>query len=82
MTTFAVPQDQLLALEDRTRHAWSEYREHLTDLDGVAYLEAERAEWEHLQTDLRQIAAERTQLTRGRTDGVHDVDEEDEGPPG
>lgn len=82
MTTFAAPKDQLLELEDRTRHAWGLYREHLTDLDGIAYLEAERAEWEHLQTDLAQIAVERERLSRRRTDGVHDADDDEAGPPG
>ncbi len=46
-------------LEERARGAWGSYRENLVDLDGIAYDEAERAEWEYLQTELREIAAER-----------------------
>lgn len=60
MTTFAVHEDRKLAdLEQRARRAWGSYRENLVGLAGVAYDEAERAEWEHLQTELREIAAER-----------------------
>ena len=60
MSTYAddVPR-RLTELEERTRRAWGLYRENLSDLDGVAYDHAERAEWGHLQTELREIAAER-----------------------
>ncbi len=63
MSTFAddVPR-RLTELEERTRRAWGLYRENLSDLDGVAYDHAERAEWGHLQTELREIAAERAQV--------------------
>ena len=66
MSTFAddVPR-RLTELEERTRRAWGLYRENLSDLDGVAYDHAERAEWGHLQTELREIAAERAQVKRG-----------------
>lgn len=61
MTTFATDaHPELAELEARLREAWARYREHLVDLDGIAYLEAERAEWEHLQTELREIAAARS----------------------
>ena len=46
--------------DDRTRKAWGTYRENLLVLDGPAYDEAERAEWEHLQTELREIAQDRS----------------------
>lgn len=60
MTT-ATPEDLTRSgLDARTLRAWTVYREHLLALDGIAYDEAERAEWEHLQTELREIAAERS----------------------
>ncbi|MCW3009985.1 MAG: hypothetical protein JWO90_389 [Solirubrobacterales bacterium] len=60
MTTFATHAgSKLAALEERTRNVWGTYRENLVDLDGAAYDHAERAEWEHLQTELREIAEER-----------------------
>ncbi|MBA2348444.1 MAG: hypothetical protein H0V81_09125 [Solirubrobacterales bacterium] len=63
MTTFAAADHpELLALEARLKAAWGRYREHLVDLDGIAYREAERAEWEHLQTDLQEIAQARSAL--------------------
>lgn len=61
MTTSAThPGTRLEQLDERARVAWGTYREHLVDLDGVAYDHAERAEWEHLQEELRGIAAERS----------------------
>ena len=60
MTTFATHAGSTLTeLEERARRAWGMYRENLVDLDGIAYDQAERAEWEHLQTELREIAGER-----------------------
>jgi len=60
MSTFATHEGSKLAdLEERTRTAWGSYRENLVDLDGIAYDEAERAEWEFLQVELREIAADR-----------------------
>ena len=61
MTTFAITHgdSRLAELDERARRAWGTYRENLVELDGVAYDEAERAEWEYLQTELRGIAAER-----------------------
>ena len=63
MSTFAddVPR-RLTELEERTRVAWGLYRENLSDLDGAAYDHAERAEWGHLQTELREIAAARAEV--------------------
>jgi len=60
MTTSATHQGpELVELEERARRAWGSYRENLVDLDGIAYDHAERAEWEHLQTELREIATQR-----------------------
>lgn len=64
MSTSATHEGSRLAeLEERLRLAWGSYRENLVDLDGLAYDEAERAEWEHLQTELREIADARAVLT-------------------
>ncbi len=62
MATSVTDPSTLAALEQRVRAAWGTYRENLVDLDGVAYREAERAEWEHLETELREIAAARSAL--------------------
>jgi len=60
MTTSATHErTKLASLEERARRAWGSYRENLVDLDGIAYDEAEIAEWEYLQTELREVAAER-----------------------
>ena len=47
-----------MSSDARIRAAWASYRENLVALDGTAYDHAERAEWEHLQHELREIAAE------------------------
>lgn len=60
MTTPDQDHQELTALETRVREAWGLYRENLSELDGIAYDEAEKAEWEHLQTELREITDERT----------------------
>ena len=66
MTPSATQEPTKLAeLEERARQAWGLYRENLVDLDGVAYDESEKAEWEHLQTELREIAAERSTVRAG-----------------
>ena len=57
MTT-ATPEDLTQPGPDpRVREAWATYRDNLLPLDGVAYDHAERAEWEHLQTELHDIAS-------------------------
>jgi hypothetical protein len=56
MTTFA-PHDP--ALDERTRQAWSTYRDGLTDLSGRDYDEAEPEAWDRLQDALGQIEADR-----------------------
>jgi hypothetical protein len=56
MTTFA-PHDP--ALDERTRQAWSTYRDGLTDLSGRDYDEAEAGAWDRLQDALARIEADR-----------------------
>jgi hypothetical protein len=56
MTTFA-PHDP--ALDERTREAWSSYRDALNELSGRAYDDAEADAWQHLQDELGQIEADR-----------------------
>jgi hypothetical protein len=56
MTTFA-PHDP--ALEERTRQAWSAYRDTLTELSGREYDDAEAGAWQHLQDELGRIEADR-----------------------
>jgi hypothetical protein len=56
MTTFAPNQDML---DERTREAWSAYRDHLVELEGREYDAAEADSWDRLQDALRDIEAER-----------------------
>jgi hypothetical protein len=56
MTTFA-PHDS--ALDERTRQAWSAYRDGLVDLTGRSYADAEADAWDHLQQELEAIEADR-----------------------
>ncbi|HWH94869.1 MAG TPA: hypothetical protein VNT03_13500 [Baekduia sp.] len=65
MTTYA-PHDS--ALDDRTRQAWSTYREGLADLSGRPYDNAESEAWERLQDVLGEIEADRAAF---HTDGAH-----------
>ncbi len=62
MTTYATTHEgpRPAELDARARRAWATYRENLVELDGLAYDEAERTEWEYLQAELREIAAERS----------------------
>jgi len=73
MTTSATHEGpELVELEERARRAWGSYRENLVALEGVAYDHAERAEWEHLQTELQEIATQRAAAKAaraGRTGG-------------
>jgi hypothetical protein len=67
MTTFA-PHDP--ALDERTRQAWSAYRDGLTDLTGRDYDTAEAEAWDHLQHELEAIEADRAATpSGGETDG-------------
>ncbi len=68
------PKPRLDELDERVRTSWGLYRENLAELDGIAYLEAERAEWEHLQAELEEIALERRELKARADAGV-------DGPP-
>jgi hypothetical protein len=63
MTTFAPNQD---TLDERTREAWSTYRDELVELQGRAYDSAESDSWDRLQAALRDIEADRAALP---TDG-------------
>jgi hypothetical protein len=56
MTTFT-PHDS--ELDERTRKAWTAYRDELAELDGRAYDEAETASWDRLQEALRDIDQDR-----------------------
>ena len=56
MTTFA-PHDP--ALDERTRQAWSTYRDGLAELSGREYDAAEGQAWDRLQGELGQIEADR-----------------------
>jgi hypothetical protein len=62
MTTFAPNQD---TLDERTREAWSAYRDQLTDLHGREYDVAEVDSWDRLQDALRDIEADRATLPTG-----------------
>jgi len=66
MTTFT-PHDS--TLDERTRKAWSAYRDDLVALQGTAYDTAEAESWERLQEALRDIESDRAAL---HTDGEHD----------
>ena len=57
MTTFAPHQD---TLDERTREAWSAYRDELVELHGREYDAAETDSWERLQDALRTIDADRS----------------------
>lgn len=62
MTTFT-PQDS--TLDERTRTAWSTYREDLAELQGRAYDAAEAESWDRLQEQLQDIEADRAALHIG-----------------
>jgi hypothetical protein len=65
MTTFATPDTErrIAELDARTRVAWTSYRDELSSLEGRAYDDAEAAAWDQLQATLREVDAERAQLT-------------------
>jgi hypothetical protein len=52
-------------LDERTRRAWSAYRDSLRDLTGRDYDEAEGRSWERLQRKLGALEDERAELTGG-----------------
>jgi hypothetical protein len=63
VTTFA-PDDS--TLDERTREAWSAYRDELAEIHGRDYDAAEAGSWDRLQEALVQIEADRETLP---TDG-------------
>ena len=67
MTTFT-PHDS--RLDERTRKAWSAYREDLAELQGRAYDAAEAESWDRLQEQLQDIEADRAALHTGGEHGV------------
>jgi hypothetical protein len=67
MTTFT-PHDSTPA--ERTRKAWSAYREDLAELQGRAYDAAEAESWDRLQEQLQEIEADRAALHTGGEHGV------------
>jgi hypothetical protein len=65
MTTTAPDRElvrQLHALEERTRRAWSAYRESLRGLEGRDYEEAEARCWERLRRRLADVEQRRAEL--------------------
>ena len=63
MTTTA-PRHAAPGTEERTRVAWTVYRDSLRDLQGRDYDEAEDQAWEALQRELSSIGASSTRDTR------------------
>jgi len=59
MTT-AAPRQDAPGTDERTRAAWSVYRDSLRDLTGRDYDDAEHDAWEALQRELSSIAASST----------------------
>lgn len=63
MTTTA-PRHHASGTDERTRVAWTVYRDTLRDLEGRDYDDAEDQAWEALQRELRSIAASSTHGAR------------------
>ena len=59
MTTTA-PRHDATATDERTRIAWTVYRDSLRDLSGRDYDDAEHEAWEALQRELRSISTTST----------------------
>ena len=57
MTISALKRDQAkrTELDERTRRAWTAYRDSLRDVSGPEYDEAERRSWDRLQRKLAQL---------------------------
>jgi hypothetical protein len=72
--TISAPRHEsgkLSEIDERTRRAWTTYRDSLRDLSGHDYDEAEHRSWERLQRKLRQLDDERAALhTGGDTDSA------------
>ena len=58
--TIAAPRQDAPGTDERTRAAWSVYRDSLRDLEGRDYDVAEDDAWDALQRELRSIAASST----------------------
>ncbi|MDX6667587.1 MAG: hypothetical protein QOK04_967 [Solirubrobacteraceae bacterium] len=56
-------------LDERTRRAWTTYRDSLRDLSGKDYDDAERRSWDRLQRKLTELEGERAQLGVDSTGG-------------
>jgi hypothetical protein len=65
MTTVAPNGSSSEELDGLARDAWSTYAEHLRELAGADYDEAERREWDALQDVLADIEARRGALATG-----------------
>ncbi len=65
MTISAPKRDQAKRseLDERTRRAWTAYRDSLCDVSGPEYDEVERRSWDRLQRKLSQLEDERAQLS-------------------
>jgi hypothetical protein len=65
MSFFATSGDRavrLAELDAAVTDAWIDYRDALRDLEGAQYEAAEAEAWDHLQTELEQLGAERRGL--------------------
>jgi hypothetical protein len=62
MTSVAPDMDQLQELDAEARQAWATYSEHLRELTGEEYEQAESESWEALQAELRRLEKERESL--------------------
>jgi hypothetical protein len=67
MPTFAPNQH---TLDERTREAWTAYRDQIADLGGREYDAAEAASWDRLQEALREIEADRATPPTSGDDGA------------
>lgn len=63
MTSTATDAEQLREIDEDIRRAWSTYREHLRELSGPAYEDAENECWDELQDELRVLERRRRLLT-------------------
>lgn len=62
--TATAPRHEIPATDERTRVAWTVYRDSLRELSGRDYDEAERHAWDALQRELHAIASSSTPGTR------------------
>jgi hypothetical protein len=65
MSSFATSDDpavRRVEIDAAITDAWVDYREALRNLEGAQYVAAEHEAWDHLQTELEQLEAERRGL--------------------